>query len=241
MSYNVIMNSILVINTLILISMLIVLITLPFIAIISAKKNKLRIINELKRIKESYIINNKEIVVSAKGIKFRILFYSLVVLLEFDLYFLLKTSHFDNLYRTIGNFLLLVSIDVIIVTIIYYIFNKKVKSIQVKENTLFIKHGKSTKEYNIKEIEEIKYRISHYRNGSSFYLYIKNKQDNIYDGYCLEYYKYVKLIALISFIKYIMQNKIEKIDNITEDEIVNIEEELITKRLNDEEVKHIVL
>lgn len=204
------------------------------------KKIKTYILKELKRLKELYK-NKNEIECVSKGKNLDLFIYSFSVIIFVDSIFLSKIIAFNSFFIVAGILLIIVIIDIVIFILIYYLLNKNVKSLHIKDNFLYIKYGKSIEEYSINNIDKIKYRISSSRGIRIFMLYIKNKEDNKYDGYILNYYKEINIIALIILIKSIKQNKIEKIDIINEEEIGEIMNELETAKLNEEDVKYIVL
>lgn len=204
------------------------------------KKTKTGILKELKRFKELYK-NNNDIECVSKGKNLDLLIYSFSVIIFVDSIFLSIIIAFNSFFIAAGILLIMVIIDIVIFILIYYLLNKNVKSLHIKDNFLYIKYGKSIEEYSINNIDKIKYRISSSRGIRIFMLYIKNKEDNKYDGYILNYYKEINIIALIILIKSIKQNKIEKIDIINEEEIGEIMNELETAKLNEEDVKYIVL
>lgn len=204
------------------------------------KKTKTYILNELKRFKELYESNN-EIECVLKGRNLDLFLYSFSVILFIDSIFLSKIIAFNNFFIVAGIILITLIIDIAIFILIYYLLNKNVKSLHIKDNFLIIKYGKSIKEYNINNLDRIKYRISKFRGNSIFVLYIKNKEDYKYDGYILNYYDKIDMIALIIFIKSIKHNKVERIDIITEEEIVKIMNEIETGKLNEEVVEYIGL
>lgn len=214
-------------------------IILTFTALRRDKKTKTYILKELKRLKELYK-NNNEIECILKGRNLDLYIYSFSVFLFIDSIFLSKIIAFNSLFIVTVILLITVIINIVIFILIYYLLNKNVKSLHIKDNFLVIKYGKSIKEYSINNIDKIKYRISSSRGRSIFCLYIKNKEDNEYDGYILNYYNMINMIALTIFIKSIKQNKVERIDIITEEEIVKIMNEFETGKLNEEEVKYIV-
>lgn len=209
-------------------------------------KEKTYILKELKKIKELFE-NNRKLEYTSNGIKIYTFIYSFIILIAFNpMLLIIIFIYFDSQLMTIGIILLMVIVDILIVYLIHYILNKNVKSILIKGDLLIIKYNDSIKEYSISNIERLKTRISYTRRGGSFlYLYIKNKDDDKYDGYFLKSYKETNIIALVILINYLKQNSIYAIDTLTEEDIEKFIDKIKIKdksqRLKDEEIRHIVL
>ena len=137
------------------------------------KKIKTYILKELKRLKELYK-NNNDIECVSKGKNLDLLIYSFSVIIFVDSIFLSIIIAFNSFFIAAGILLIMVIIDIVIFILIYYLLNKNVKSLHIKDNFLYIKYGKSIEEYSINNIDKIKYRISSSRGIRIFMLYIKN-------------------------------------------------------------------
>ena len=202
------------------------------------KDQKNYILSELKTIKELFVYQN-EYEYPAKGRIIGALMVGLLILLINSI-ILYYTDYTGNIIEFIGTLLMIIMFDVFLIVFIYCIINNGVKNIQIKDNLLIIKYDKSIKKYEIKDIDELKTKISYGSKRSFLYLYIKNKNENKYDEYFLSLYSETKIIALIIFIGYIKQNKIEYIDTVSLEYIEKLKTEIKNLNIKDNKIQRIV-
>ena len=206
--------------------------------ILVLKKEKSFILTELKKTKEFFKENN-EIQLIGYGRKLFVFIYGLFIFLS---HFVLIQLFITNakLLEIFKYLLLIIVIDVIYIAFVYKVYRKTVRIIELKEDLLIIKYGKSLKEYRLNNIDKLRIRITHGRYHAFSYLYIRDKDENKYTEFpLLNSFSTTKIIALIILIDYIKQNKIEAIDTITEEEIEKLKNEIKNFKIKNEDIIHI--
>lgn len=168
------------------------------------------ILNELKKIKGVFDNQKKYEYKTVKG-----------WIRDFGLLLIILTLFLIDLEHAKYNWPYLVAIIIAVSIVLYIKIFKGVSSIEINETKLIIKYSNNVIEYDLKEIEEIKYNPINRRKS----LYIKNKDKN--DLHSIYFYDATRIIALIILIKYIKQDNLNAIDTITEEEIDKIKNEII--------------